>query len=267
MLNSATKINSDKTYPFIFSICTLVNDVAEYQEMLESYEQCGFTNEICEFLYSDNSVSNQYDLFQAYNQMIHHASGQYIILCHQDIIIKDNSEKLQDRLNALTQFDSNWGLAGNAGVKMNNGKVALYIHDHVGERITETHYPIQSQCLDGNFMVVKSSAMLALSHDMNGFHFYDLDICLQAKYRGYTMYVIDFMLYHKSPGKKNQLFYDNRAKIEALYAQKLQQDLYRTTCTKAIISGSQWHQYKRKLQRFISTSLLNFRQFYRRLLK
>src|SRR5580704_15999128 len=70
-----------------YSICTLVTNHAEYAGMMESFIKAGFDPAFCEFLYLDNSTENRFDAFRGYNHFLQHAKGDYIILCHQDILL------------------------------------------------------------------------------------------------------------------------------------------------------------------------------------
>jgi hypothetical protein len=72
--------------------------------------------EDCEYLFIDNSLSNDVDAFQGYNRFLAEAKGKYIILCHQDIeLIADRRDVLDKRLAELEKADPDWGLCGNAG--------------------------------------------------------------------------------------------------------------------------------------------------------
>ncbi|MGO9293947.1 MAG: hypothetical protein ACLP52_08720, partial [Streptosporangiaceae bacterium] len=99
-----------------FSICTLVTRCSEYAEMVHSFVSHGFTPVDCEFLYLDNSKSNSFDAFRGYNLFLSEARGDFIVLCHQDILLlEDGRAELQHRLDELTAHDPEWALCGNAG--------------------------------------------------------------------------------------------------------------------------------------------------------
>jgi hypothetical protein len=44
-----------------YSICTLLTDKNLYQQMVESFTKAGFTPDISEYLYLDNSITNAAD--------------------------------------------------------------------------------------------------------------------------------------------------------------------------------------------------------------
>ncbi len=185
--------------PVRYSICTLVNNLAEYEQMVRSFIQGGFDPAFCEYLYLDNSQANRFDGFSGYNHFLHQARGEYIILCHQDIyLLKDGIEELEQRMRELEQLDPDWALFGNAG-GIALGNRAVHITDPDGDHNTGI-FPSEVNSLDENFIVVKRSANLSLSRDLSGFHFYGTDICLVARLRGYRAWVVDFNLFHKSRG-------------------------------------------------------------------
>lgn len=115
-----------------FSICTLVTRPSEYAEMVESFVGFGFTPADCEFLYLDNSESNRFDAYRGYNLFLSEARGDFIILCHQDILLlEDGRAELEQRLEELTAHDPTWALCGNAG-GVSFARLALHISDRFG---------------------------------------------------------------------------------------------------------------------------------------
>ena len=189
-----------------YSLCSLVTDHAQYAQMRASASAIGFTAEDCEFLYLDNSETNQLDAFAALNRLIREARGDRIILCHQDLIFHDNTrEDLDSRLRELTDFDPSWAVAGNAGGTA-PGQLAIRISDPHGTNTCTGELPARAQSLDENFLILRADANLGLSRDLQGYHLYGADLCLQADLRGHSAYVIDFHLNHLSSGNKSDDF-------------------------------------------------------------
>jgi hypothetical protein len=187
-----------------YSICTLVNNHREYNQMVCSFRKKGFIEPRCEFLYIDNSRKNEHDGFSGLNLFLRAAKGKHIIICHQDIeLINDDIDKLDDRLSELDKIDQKWAVAGNAGgkYKSNLGELAIRITDPHGADVSRGPFPSRVTSLDENFILVKAGANLALSGNLSGFHLYATDLCIIASILGYNTYVIDFHLNHKSPGK------------------------------------------------------------------
>lgn len=232
-----TELNNKK--PLKYSVCTLMNNPEEYEIMVKSYKKAGFTEDICEYLFVDNSTHNQYDAFTGLNYLISKASGKYLILSHQDTeTIFDNEEVLNKRIEEINQIDSNWAVLGNAGgadVKRLYRRIT-----HLQENIKDGPFPQRVRSLDENFILLKSSAQLTFSSDLTGFHLYGTDICITAEKKGYTCYVIDFNLLHKSNGNINESFFAARRAFMQKYAQQLPPQYIRTTCTTMFISDKPW---------------------------
>lgn len=219
-----------------FSICTLVTNLEEYAKMRESFRNAGFTD--TEFLYVDNSQGNKYDAYEAGNLFLSKASGEYVIICHQDILLKyDSINKLRECLDELEKLDNNWAIAGNAGYT-NMAQKAIRITDPYGENQYIGSLPQQVRTLDENFILIKKSANLCLSHDLKGFHLYATDLCQIAYMLGWNAYVIDFHLYHKSGGNADQRFVDAVNAFRIKYTKALKPVFLRTPVTKIYISGS-----------------------------
>jgi hypothetical protein len=220
-----------------FSICTLVTDLDEYAEMVGSLREGGFGGPDCEFLYLDNSVSNSFDAFAGYNLFLTRASGDYLILCHQDILLLEQGRAaLEARLAELDSLDPAWALCGNAGGAP-DGSLAIRITDPHGSDRSIGTFPARAVALDENFIVARRDANLALSHDLRGFHLYGADLCIVADILGRTAYAIDFHLRHKSGGNPDANFNAARLAAMAKYRRALRTRRIRTTCTSFLVSG------------------------------
>jgi len=220
-----------------FSICTLVTDRAEYGEMVASFRKGGFDGADCEYLYLDNSERNAFDAFGGYNLFLTVASGDYLILCHQDILLlEDGRAALERRLAELDALDPAWALCGNAGGTAAGGLAMRITDAHGADRATGP-FPARAAALDENFIVARRDANLALSHDLSGFHLYGADLCIIADMLGRTAYVIDFHLHHKSAGSLDARFYTARRAAIAKYKRAFRTRWIRTTCTTFLVSG------------------------------
>jgi hypothetical protein len=232
------EIDTVKKHSFKFSICTLVTNQEEYNEMVDSFKKAGFDEKFCEYIFIDNSKKNKYDAYKGINRFLSLAQGEYIIICHQDVLLNfDKIEKLEKCIEEMNQKDLNWGLLGNAGgmhYKRNASKIA----NGAGKIHEEGPLPAQVSSLDENFILVKKEANLSLSHDLSGFHLYGADMCLIARVIGYKAYVIDFLLTHKSYGNADRSFYDLRTLFIKKYKTAFQGIFIQTTITKFFISGS-----------------------------
>ena len=222
----------------IYSICTLVADLSLYQQMLASFQQAGFTSTDCEFLWLDNSDNNQWDAYRGIQRFLFEARGDYIIVCHQDILLNhDRREQLERCITELEQLDPDWGLIGNAG-GIRLGKLVHRISDPHGGNLNSGGFPQRVQSLDENFILLKRAANPGISRDLQGFHMYGLDLCLQAKLRGFHAYVVDFHLTHLGKGNRDKSFYLQRDALISKYRQAFSPSWLQTTCTSLFISGS-----------------------------
>lgn len=231
----------------VFSICTLVTNFSEYLEMIDSFKNANFNDENSEFFYIDNSQGNNDDGYTGLNKFLNLATGTYIIICHQDILLKfDHIAILSQRINEMDHFDPNWAILGNAG--FNNFTEKHYrISDPWGENTHIGKLPAKVKSLDENFLLIKNEANLALSHDLNGFHMYGTDLCTIASFLGWNAYVIDFHLYHKSGGNCNESFAIAKQSFIDKYAKLIKTLYIRTTCTPMIITSNRF--YNRFLNR------------------
>lgn len=200
----ARDVSSECLHSVRYSICTLVTDMTQYNGMLESFSASGFDEKNSEFLYIDNTQENRFDGFSGTNHFISRAQGEYIIFCHQDVLlIEDDRQRLDDLLTEMDNIDSSWAVLGNAGgVRL--GKLAIRISDPKGENTNTGDLPARVKSLDENFFILRKSANLGVSSFLEGFHFYATDLCINADIRGYSAYVIDFHLRHTGGASQNE---------------------------------------------------------------
>ncbi len=244
------KIDKDEVFKFEFSICTLVTNMPEYLEMRESFIKGGFTTDTCEYLYIDNITQNTFEAYAGLNRFLREAKGKYIILCHQDILLTQHGlNDLRDRIDEIGKIDPQWGILGNAG-SVNIKYRAVHLIQGLGKKsleksagnsfkdLVEKYLPIRVATLDENFIIVKNSANVALSADLGGFHFYGADICLVADVLGFSCYVIDFKLLHKSEGNDDSKFYQLKRKLIRKYGRAFRSRFTGTTVTRFYISGN-----------------------------
>jgi len=236
-----------------YSICTLVTNFTEYKEMVDSFKKSGFSDENSEFFYVDNSEGNSDDGFGGINKFLNLSTGRYIIVAHQDVLLQyDNVDTLEARIREMDELDPSWAILGNAGFRGFREKF-YRISDPWGENTSIGSFPAKVKTLDENFLVIKNEANLTLSRDLNGFHMYGADLCTIASILGWSAYVIDFHLYHKSGGNCNESFKDAREAFIDKYTKVLSPLALRTTCTTMIITPHSW--LNRLLNRKIFYSL------------
>lgn len=216
-----------RSEPPRYTIGTLVNDRAQYADMLASFHANGFTDADCEFLPAFDPAS----AYSALNAILAAARGRFVILCHQDIrLLDDGRDALDQRLADLEASHPAWAVAGNAG-GMAPGELAMRISDPHGENRSLGPLPARVMSLDENFLIVKAAARVGFSRDLAGFHLYGADICMAADTMGYEAHVIDFHLRHLSGGRKDASFQRAEAAFRAKWARALRPRWMQTTCT------------------------------------
>ena len=202
----------------IFHICTISNNLQQYDEMKISFIEAGFDNNRCRYSLFDNSQGNIYDPYQTLNQI---KSEPYIIFCHQDVLIDrgDDFDRLVTILEKLEKYDPHWAVAGNAGVNSNH-KIVAKITDPCNTPKWLGKLPQTVLSLDENFFVIKTNANIFSSNELKGFHFYATDLCFSAIVNKQNCYVIDFHITHLSGGTASADFW----KVQSDFYQKWCQD-------------------------------------------
>lgn len=263
---NAKEVDSIKIQPHPkYSICTLLTDIEQYKDALSSFCEAGFIEPECEFIYIDNSEKNKYDGYTGINKFLQVAKGDYIILCHQDLILHaDKKDKLDCIINDMANLDPDWALLGNAGGNV-PGQQIYHLTEYTGE---ENHYmrrgafPSKVDSLDENFIVVKKSANLSTSNNLSGFHLYGTDLCMIARILGYSAYVVDFHLWHlggastKAPITKGAHVISSldiaKKNLIRKYQHVFSPRYIQTTCTVFYISGSKLKNFLFNRKKFFS---------------
>jgi hypothetical protein len=219
---------------FLFSICSIITNLEEYEEMKRSFEQCGFTQD-CEYLAADNTKQNQFDAYVAINRFLREAKGKYIIIVHQDVRCIDTLSKLQEILTDLTRRDDKWAVCGNAGAMGYHQDVRYIVNG--GITVTHDNLPSKVYSLDENLLIIRQSAHIVVSSDLHDFHLYAADLCIIADFLGYSCYVIPFMVKHLSLGNLKAL--DNHiGSFLDQYGRKLRRRFMQTPSTKFVLNNS-----------------------------
>jgi len=229
----------------VFSVCTLVTDYQQYQQMVRSFHEHGFSGSDCEYLFLDNSATNRYDGFSGINRLLQTARGRYIVVCHQDILLIDDKDALLARINDLNRQDGSWAVLGNAGFTTDRD-LAIRITDTYGQDVKRGDLPARATGLDENFLLIKADSRVSLSNGISGFHGYGIDICVSAQMSGYNAYVIDFHLHHlggrsvaarRSATLKQELD-DSKSRLIEAYANRMRSRWVGNTSAQFFISGS-----------------------------
>lgn len=239
MSDLVRKIEGMDTFSKKYTFCTLVTRFHEYMEMVDSAKKAGFVGEDIEFLYFDNKESNQFDGYSGINRALREAQGQYLIFCHQDILFNyDKREILDQKIQELDAIDADWAVAGNAG-KNANGNTYIRISDPCFSDLKLGNFPTAVMSLDENFLIINRKHNLSTtSHLLKGFHLYAIDLCQNARNLGLKSYVIDFHLYHKSPGKVDQSYFNVQNSYREMQYQRKQAQFFWAMCSQFYVSNS-----------------------------
>jgi hypothetical protein len=152
----------------------------------------------------------------------------------------DNIEVLNEKLAEVDDVDPDWSILSNAGGIENNlyQRIAITIAYGDGFEQFQGKFPQKVCSVDENFIVIKRSANLSLSNDISGFHLYGTDICLIAELLGYSAYVINFKLVHKSYGNPNKSYYKILKKLIGKYVKFMRSRTIVNTITDFRLSPS-----------------------------
>ncbi len=197
--------------------------------MRASFAAHGFTPANSEFLTIDNSAGNATCAYRGLTEMLGRARGEAVILCHQDVrLIGDDAVALGALLAALPP---DWAVAGNAGATA-AGDLVIRITDPHGADQRRGAFPARVLSLDENFLVLRGGLGIAPSPALTGFHLYGTDLCLAAREKGRSAWVIDFHLHHLSPGRVATDFLDCQEAFERAWGRRTgRAERIRTTCT------------------------------------
>jgi hypothetical protein len=187
-----------------YSVVCCVSDLAIMSEcLLPSVEKCRGRRQL-EIIPIINT-NNQYSAAIAFNAAFDSAKSDIIIFCHQDVSLLGAWFDYLDELIAVASSD--WGIIGAAGIDASAGgedigrwgghrsrncavgsvwddaiKVDQIPYWDGAKSLTKVH------CIDECLFVVRRSTNLCFDTAFNGFHFYGVDLCLQARAAGLDVY-------------------------------------------------------------------------------
>lgn len=170
---------------------------------------------------------------QIYNQGLDESKNDIVVFMHDDLILETNN--ITPKVIRLFEKNPEYGIIGLAGT--NNllsgmwwqDRTSMYGvvgHEHEGKRHVN-HYSKgdyseklkEVVIVDGLFMMIhKSRIKHKFNEQFEGFHFYDLPICLENYLDGVKVGVTTkIRVTHKSIGMVNKKWEKNKLLFEALY--------------------------------------------------
>ena len=192
----------------------------------------------CEYVRIDNR-SNRYSLCAAYNEGIGKAGGDIAVFMHEDVFFMEGN--WGGRL-AVKFADPSVGLIGVAGTEYlfadHPGWVAAgrpFIHGHVIHELENGNVynltvfawdkkDAEVVAVDGLFFAVRRELFDTVGFDdttFDGFHFYDLDICMQVRRTHRCIVTWDVLVKHQSGGAFDGTWKKYAARFLAKYRSEL----------------------------------------------
>jgi hypothetical protein len=208
-----------------FSVCSLVTNADKYQRLLDTFASHGFTAENSEFLAADNRGGNQFDGFSWQKHLLAEARGRFVIFSHDDIeLVDEGYDALLGWTRWLDDHAPKWLVAGIAGGVWHQPSqpkpaLALRISDKFGTNRRKGTLPARVESLDECFLMMRRTRPVISSYDLTGFHFYGLDLCLQAELLGGEAHAINFHIRHTGQGPTGQPFRAGKSAFIQKYRQ------------------------------------------------
>lgn len=188
-----------------------------------------------ELVVIDNS-KNKLSIFQAYNQGISKSKKGLLCFIHDDIFIKTPNWGII--LKEIFNKKLSIGVLGIAGSKTKTLTPSSWSLHERSINIIQ-HYKFENKkadlisigfnsdieevvTLDGVFMVFNSEKNLRFNEDFRGFHFYDMNICMEAKRKGLKNFVTNqITIEHFSEGYQSTDWVRNGILMHKFYRRHL----------------------------------------------
>lgn len=156
--------------------------------------------------------NNLYSASNALNIGIDAAKSNVLIFAHQDIRLLENWFELLEKL--IDEMPEDWGILGSAGISIDFNRVdigrwggakevdtvavgTVYDSDEAAEPYWNGIKDLtKSHCADECLFVLNKSTGLRFDTQFTGFHFYGVDICLQARAAAYSVYCAHLPIIH-----------------------------------------------------------------------
>jgi len=202
--NKRTKWRRIREPTYDLSIITLVNDMNHYYKFMQTLKQQKGQHNI-EIIAIPNFNNMFTSLSKALNCGLNVCNSENVILCHQDLLVpNDWLNRIRKNIQQLEVDKVDWGVIGPAGITMNHIP-HYYLLDNSMKKMHE-HDKFRNEvfCLDELCMIIKKSSGLKFDEQLDGFHFYGLDLCTSALKKGLRNFAIDAWCCHNSgDGKQN----------------------------------------------------------------
>jgi GT2 family glycosyltransferase len=178
---------------------------------------------------------NEYSLTEIYNIGYSESKGEIVVFCHNDLSFDDCKNWGKKLLNHFDKTD--YDIIGVAGTTdLINGKwweirermCGIVNHEIDRKKWTNKYSPEFKGvkpvvCVDGLFFAVrKSDKIVQFDKTITGFHFYDIDFCVNNYINGNKIGIVtDIRITHFSGGQTNDSWEINKKKFEEKYKNHL----------------------------------------------
>lgn len=187
-------------------ICSRQSDISlELKDNISTTIGCEY-----ELVVIDNSA-NKYNIFQAYNEGVNRAKGEILCFIHDDVLFRTEGwglvliEILSDSIVGIigvegchflpdtplywsnSPFVSDYVIDNDHGILQDFFKCDYFDEDGMSEVVV----------CDGVFFCMRTEIANMVRFDeeyYNGFHMYDMDICMQVREKGFCIYVTNKIL-------------------------------------------------------------------------
>jgi len=194
-----------------------------------------FSHPKTEILVYENE--GEYSLPQLYNVGLRDSKNDIVVYIHDDIILETTN--ITPKIVRLFDENPEYGIIGVAGTdNLTSGRwwdnrdrmYGIVAHEHEGKRHVNQYSkqtfgdkPKEVVIIDGVMMMVnKKRIKHTFNEQFEGFHFYDLPICVENYMDGVKIGVTTkIRITHKSIGMVNKKWEKNKLLFEALYEKKL----------------------------------------------
>lgn len=188
----------------------------------------------CRYEFIVTSGDKKRGIFGAYDKAAKKANFPLLCFLHEDVEILSHSYWLQ-HLQPLLQLKET-GIVGVAGSKdftstgiwwdQANRLSGAALHSHNSHQWVTSYGEFgEVIVVDGLIFFIKKEVFDGLGGysktDLDGYHYYDVDLCMRAHWAGYRNYTINLMVQHASIGQMPPQWEINRRKWLAKYLSRL----------------------------------------------
>jgi len=189
---------------------------------------------------SINNENNEFTIFEAYNQGVCIAKGDILCFMHDDILFRSVN---WGQMVSKAFENEKCGLVGVVGCQFLSNKVQSWwtlghhlgciTQGYIGDGQYKTFMdgePLgveskQGVAVDGLWFCIRRELFDQIRFDdktYDGFHCYDVDICMQVLDAGYQVRVLrDVHIEHKSGGQVSDKFYEQLGKFVTKWGKEL----------------------------------------------